>query len=300
MKMAATPEKLAATPEKERKIDCCLCKSQNSRILKVNGRKLSSENFNRELGSLLHDNDLVSKLKITDAGFCRSCHAKVKGTFDFVNHIKSSLQSFLDVPNHCKRATFSPLTPKSLKAYKVLNPSPNSEKSVPMTKSRKRLKVETSESSLSSDNVTHCQDTSATFPTEHAEHCTTSSTVPDGERTQTSEHGYATSEKTGSALQPEHSYSSHHSPDIGRESSTDPVIQLIQSVWDSIVQDNKENVSAVDTTSDVFRKLRYQSRTLMSRTTMLASVLFKHRDAITLVENADHFLQDIISEMSNR
>lgn len=38
----------------------------------------------------------------------------------------------------------------------------------------------------------------------------------------------------------------------------------------------------------------------MSRTTMLASVLFKYREDNSLVENADLLFQDIISEIKNR
>lgn len=51
---------------------------------------------------------------------------------------------------------------------------------------------------------------------------------------------------------------------------------------------------------DELVKLRIQSHSLTSRTSMLSSVLFKYRDVESLVANVDNLLNDLVLEMRNR
>ena len=62
----------------------------------------------------------------------------------------------------------------------------------------------------------------------------------------------------------------------------------------------KDAVSLDENTSDMLQELRKQSSTLTSRTTNFCSVLYKYRDINRLVDNADHFLDEIIEEMIQR
>lgn len=98
----------------------------------------------------------------------------------------------------------------------------------------------------------------------------------------------------------EHGYAAVN-PDIKME-SVDHAFQLVKYTWESLTSDIEKEVPSVlgNSSANFFHGLRNQSRSLMSRTTMLASVLFKHREANSLVENADLLFQDIISEMKNR
>lgn len=98
----------------------------------------------------------------------------------------------------------------------------------------------------------------------------------------------------------EHGYAAVN-PDIKME-SVDHAFQLVKSTWESLTSDKENEVPSDlgNSSANFFHKLRNQSRSLMSRTTMLASVLFKYREANSLVENADLLFQDIISEMKNR
>lgn len=258
--------KMATTPKIETKIDC-FCFSQNNRIIKLNGRKLTSKNFDEELSLLLQDSDLVSKLKIADAGICRNCHNKVKGSFEFIKHLRSSCRSFVNLPYHVKRAMPSPLTPKSLQ---TCNTTADEANKVVQSKSRKRLKV------TFENPVTMCQNTTPSLPSYHTTACT-KSTMP-------SEHGYAT---VGQNLKSD-------------SELVDPAFELIKSAWDNLIKDKENALSACSLDENVFHELRNQSKALMSRTTMFASVLFKYREANTLVEHADLLLHDIIAEMKNR
>lgn len=260
---------MATTPKKESEINCCICLSQNTRTFKLNGRKLSSENFERELSLLLQDDCLVSKLKCADAGVCRNCHNKVKGTFDFIQQVRYSCMSFLNEPFHVKRTMPSPLTPKSMQGCKTVNPTTVSTDTVHVVqpKSRKRLKVTFENSAVKCQNTTPSHDI-----TVHS--------VP----TVSFEHGYAAV-----------------NPDIKME-SVDHAFQVVKSTWEGLTSDKENEVPSVlgNSSANFFHELRNQSRSLMSRTTMLASVLFKYREANSLVENADLLFQDIISEMKNR
>lgn len=151
---------MATTPKKESEFNCCICLSQNTCTFKLNGRKLSSENFERELSLLLQDDCLVSKLKCADAGVCRNCHNKVKGKFDFIQQVRYSCMSFLNEPFHVKRTMPSPLTPKSMQGCKTVNPTTVSTDTVHVVqpKSRKRLKFTFESSTVKCQNTTPSHD----------------------------------------------------------------------------------------------------------------------------------------------
>ena len=101
-----------ATEKKKNRIDCCICFCEDSRPLKLNGKKLSSELFDVEHGLLLQDSDLCLELKSADAGIFRACHTKVKKSVQFVEQLRVNCKSFVCSPFHVKRIMPSPLTPK--------------------------------------------------------------------------------------------------------------------------------------------------------------------------------------------
>lgn len=63
----------------------------------------------------------------------------------------------------------------------------------------------------------------------------------------------------------------------------------------------KKSVTSLDhRTAGILKDIKSQAATLTSRTTMLASVLYKYRDISNLADNAENLLADIVKEMQER
>ncbi|KAL5013812.1 hypothetical protein ScPMuIL_008082 [Solemya velum] len=63
----------------------------------------------------------------------------------------------------------------------------------------------------------------------------------------------------------------------------------------------KKSVTSLDhRTAGILKDIRSQAATLTSRTTMLASVLYKYRDISNLADNAENLLADIVKEVQER
>ncbi|KAL5011524.1 hypothetical protein ScPMuIL_010075 [Solemya velum] len=68
-----------------------------------------------------------------------------------------------------------------------------------------------------------------------------------------------------------------------------------------ILETIKKSVTSLDhRTAGILTDIKSQAATLTSRTTMLASVLYKYRDIFNLADNAENILADIVKEMQER
>ena len=254
------------TPQKNRDIDCFVCFSSNVTSFKLSGRKLLNENFKGKLMPLLDHGSKYEKLIQKDAAVCRNCYNQINKVSIFLEKLCHSCETFTNATTLLKRCALSPITPKSVNV--------NDAKAQPVQRSsRKQLKLLTSQKDSRVKDVDAC--IRSPMPIlENGKHIENAPLDPSVYTTASiSDHTYY---KLKSVVHP------GHNEDI-LEAVKESAIKSLDNVADGILNDIKS-----------------QAATLTSRTTMLASVLYKYRDISTLSDNADTLLADIVKEMHER
>ncbi|CAG2221106.1 unnamed protein product [Mytilus edulis] len=235
--------------------------NSNITAFKLSGRKLINEDFKEKLTSLLNENT-YNELILKDASLCRNCYNLVNKTSVFLEKLSHSCDSFLKAPTSSKRCALSPITPKSVDT----NPNAVVKNRTVKRSSRKQLKL------FESPNETK----PTCFPVnENSDPASFPVIIPVNENsypavTENSDHSYFKSK-------------SNVKPGINHD-----LLEIIK----------ESNTSSSSCTT--LKEIKSQAATLTSRTTMLASVLFKCRDIADLADNADTLLADIVKEMHER
>lgn len=251
------------TPHKNRDIDCFVCFSTNVTSYTLCGRKLMNENFQDKLISLLAESSTYEKLTQKDAAVCRNCYNQINKINSFLEKLSHSCETFLNASNSLKRCALSPLTPKSVNV--------NTKSQPVKRKSWKQLKLLASPEEKLVKDVNIGSPTLINVDENHTESATldrdlcTAASIPD--------HAYFKPKPTVK-------------PDVNHD------------ILETIKERSMKYVDGV--TGDILKDIKSQAATLTSRTTMLASVLYKHRGISELADNTENLLVDIVKEMQER
>lgn len=259
------------TPKKPRPIDCFICLASGiATKFQIAGRKCTSERVKEKLKYMLHEDVLIEAVHDVNPTLCRNCLSKLNTTFSFLESLRSSCDN-INKPSS-KRGVTTPKTPKSSLVQDT--GAAVSSGGVVSSKSRKipkRLPFVDVTNKGQSESVDSPKLDMPGTPMPMEQHANIS--LP-------CEHDYVLSPDTASSAK-----------------------GLLPNMVDTTAKVNDRFLNILKDTSDrgkLLHEVMKQSSSLLSRTVLLSSALYRYRSLEELTDHSEDLLTELIAEMMDR